>query len=203
MTTSSIKYLSSEKRRAVIVETLISLAGEHNPSQITTAAIAKRMGLTQGSIFRHFPSKDAIYEAVMEWVADQLLSRIEKAAQAQASPLAALESMFMTHVDFVAEYPGIPRILFGELQHAQETAPKRMAQTLIRRYRERLYQLIEKGKLCGEIESRINTEAASTLFIGIIQGLVMQSMLIGDVSRIRHDAPIVFSIFKRGIRSSQ
>lgn len=203
MTTSSIKYLSSEKRRAVIVDTVISLAGEHNPSQITTAAIAKRMGLTQGALFRHFPSKEAIFQAVMEWVTDRLMARIEKAIRGKSSPLSALEGMFMAHVDFIIEHPGIPRMLFGELQHAEASAPKRMAQTLMRHYKERLYQLIEKGKLCGEIESQINTDAASTLFIGIIQGLVMQSMLIGDVGRIRHDAPIVFSIFERGIRSEQ
>jgi TetR/AcrR family transcriptional regulator len=199
--TEFIKYLPAEKRRSLTVDTVIALAAEQNPRDITTAVIARRMGMTQGSIFRHFPSNDAIFEAVMEWVADRLMSRIEKAARAQASPLAALESMFLTHVDFVAEYPGIPRILFGELQHAQETAPKRMAQTLIQRYRKQLFALIEQGKSCGEIDGHIHAETSATLFIGIIQGLVMQSMLGGDVSRIRHEAPQVFAIFKRGIRS--
>jgi AcrR family transcriptional regulator len=201
LVTEYSKYLPSEKRRSVTVDTVIALAAEQNPRDITTAVIARRMGVTQGSIFRHFASKDAIFEAVMEWVADRLMSRIEKAAQAQSSPLAALESMFLTHVDFVAEYPGIPRILFGELQHAQETAPKRMAQTLIQRYKQRLHDLIEQGKSGGEINVHIHAETAATLFIGIIQGLVMQSMLGGDVSRIRRDAPRVFAIFKRGIWS--
>ena len=58
-----------------------------------------------------------------------LMSRIEKAVHAEPSPLAALESMFMAHVDFITEHPGIPRMLFGELQRSEETAPKRMAQT--------------------------------------------------------------------------
>ena len=40
----------------------------------------------------------------------------------------------------------------------------------------------------------------ATLFIGTIQGLVMQSMLSGDVERIRRDAPRVFAIYQRGIR---
>ena len=44
------------------------MAAEQNPSEITTAAIAKRMKLTQGAIFRHFPSKDSIWQAVMEWL---------------------------------------------------------------------------------------------------------------------------------------
>ena len=52
--------LPAEERRAVIIEAVIELAAEQNPKGITTAAIAKRMGLTQGALFRHFPNKDAI-----------------------------------------------------------------------------------------------------------------------------------------------
>ena len=48
----------------------------------------------------------------------------------------------------------------------------------------------------------LDNEAAATLFIGTIQGLVMQSLLAGDVTRIRRDAPRVFDIYRRGIRSA-
>jgi len=198
----SSKHLPAEERRVVTVETVVELAGEQNPSEITTAAIAKRMGLTQGALFRHFPNKDDILQAVMEWVAERLLSRIEKAVHAKSSPLAALESMFMAHVDFITEHPGIPRMLFGELQRSEETAPKRMAQTLIRRYGERLNRLLEQGKNCGELDEKLDNEAAATLFIGTIQGLVMQSLIAGDVSHMRRNAPKVFAIYQRGIRSA-
>lgn len=198
----SSKYLPAEERRVVIVETVVELAGEQNPSEITTAAIAKRMGLTQGALFRHFPNKDAILLAVMEWVAERLMARIEKAIHAKSSPLVALESIFMAHVDFITDHPGIPRILFGQLQRAEETTPKRMVQTLIHRYGERLNRLFEQGKVCGELDGELDNEAAATLFIGTIQGLVVQSLLVGDVSRIRRDAPRVFAIYQRGIRSA-
>jgi TetR/AcrR family transcriptional regulator len=194
------KHLPAEERRAVTVEAVIELAGEQNPSDITTSAIAKRMGLTQGALFRHFPTKDAIMQAVMEWVAERLLSRVDKAVQTKSSSLAQLEAMFMAHVEFVAEHPGVPRMLFGELQRAEETPAKRMVQTLIRRYSERLSGLIELGKASGEIDPQLDTEAAGSLFIGTVQGLVMQSLLVGDVERIRRDAPRVFSIYQRGIR---
>lgn len=197
-----IKNLPAEERRVVTVKAVVELAAEQNPNDITTAAIAKRMGLTQGALFRHFSNKDAILQAVMEWVAERLLSRVDKAVEAAPTPLAALEAMFKAHVEFVVEHPGVPRMLFGEMQRAEETGPKRMVQTLIRRYGERLRRLIEEGKVCGEVDAAIDTEASSILFIGTIQGLVMQSLLVGDLSRIRHDAPLVFAIYLRGIRST-
>lgn len=194
-----VKHLPADERRAVTVEAVVELAAEQNPNDITTSAIAKRMGLTQGALFRHFPSKDAILEAVMTWVAERLLSRVDKAADGIASPLAALEAIFMTHIDFVAQHPGAPRMIFGELQRGGDTAPKRMVQTLIRQYGERLHRLLEAGKTEGELDPALDTEAAATLFIGTIQGLVMQSLLAGDVAGIRRDAPRVFAIYRRGI----
>jgi AcrR family transcriptional regulator len=203
MMKTNIKHMPADERRAVTVEAVVELAGSQNPSEITTAAIAKHMNLTQGALFRHFPSKDAIWQAVMEWVAEGLLARIDRAAQDIESPLAALQAMFMSHVEFVAEHPGVPRMMFGELQRAEQTAPKRIVQTLIQRYGERLQRLIEDGKARGELSATLDSEAAATLFIGTIQGLVMQSLLAGDVTRIRKHAPRVFAIYQRGIGSVQ
>lgn len=192
-------HLPAEQRKAVTVEAVVELAGENDPAEITTAAIAKHMNLTQGALFRHFPNKDAIWQAVMEWVAERLLSRVDAAARGIDSPLAALEAMFMTHVDFVANHPGVPRMMFGELQRAADTPAKRMVRVLIGRYGERLRTLIEKGKARGEIASEIDAGLAATQFIGTIQGLVMQALLGGEVERMRADAPGAFAIYRRGI----
>ncbi len=196
------KHLPADERRAVTIEAVVELAGSNNPSEITTAAIAKHMHVTQGALFRHFANKDAIWQATMEWVAERLLTRIDRSARGIESALEAMEAMFMSHVDFVAEHPGVPRMIFGELQRAESSAAKRMVQTLIRRYAERLQVLIEKGKANGELVAELDDEAAAMLFIGTIQGLVMQSMLDGDMQRIRRDAPRVFAVYRRGIEAA-
>ena len=196
------KHLSADERRASTVDAVIELAAKQNPSEITTTDIANHMGVTQGALFKHFPTKDAILQAVMEFVADRLLSRVDNAACDAPTPIAAIEAIFTAHVEFVVEHPGVPRMMFGQLQHARQTAPKRMAQTLIRRYGERLHELIDQGKSAGELSASLDSSAAAILFIGTIQGLVMQSMLAGDVELMRKDAPRVFAIFLNGIRSA-
>lgn len=197
------KYLPADERRAATVEAVVALAAEQNPAEITTTLIAKRMGVTQGALFKHFPTKDAILQAVLDWVAERLLSRVDKAVEQAPSPLAALEAMFMAHVEFVAAHPGVPRMLFGELQRAEDTAPKRIVKTLIRRYGERVHGVIKQGIAQGELDPGLDDEAAVILFIGTIQGLVMQSLLAGNVRRIRRDAPRAFAIYRRGIGSTR
>lgn len=193
------KHLPAKKRREATVEAMIELAGEQNPSEITTTAIADRMGLTQGAIFRHFPNKDAILQAVISWVSERLLTRINKATKNATSPTKALEAIFMTHINFVSKHPGIPRMLFSELQRSEKSIPKQMAQALNQRYVEHLHHLLEEGKTQGELDADLNVNAAALLFIGTIQGLVIQSLIANDINHMRHDAPNLFAIYLRGI----
>lgn len=194
--------LPTDERRALTIETVVALAAESIPSEITTTAIAERMHLTQGALFRHFANKEAIWEAVIGWVSERLLSRTDRAIQANESPLAALDAVFMAHIEFVTKHPGVPRMMFGELQRAQGSPAKRVAQEMMRRYGKRVQLLIEQGKLCGEIALQVDAETAAMLFIGMVQGLVIQAMLGGSLKGVRSAAPGAFAIYRRGIEQS-
>jgi AcrR family transcriptional regulator len=200
---SPSKHLPAQERRAATVEAVVALAAQTNPSDISTTAIAKHMGVTQGALFKHFPTKESILEAVMGWVADRLLARIDAATRKAGTPLAALEAVFMTHVEFVTVHPGVPRMLFGELQRAEMSAPKRMAQTLIARYSERVRALLAQGKAAGEIRAGVDENSAALLFVGMVQGLVMQSLLAGDVRQMSDQAAGVFTLFRDALTGAQ
>lgn len=196
------KYLSAEERRGMAVKAVLELAAVQNPADITTTAIAARMGLSQGGIFRHFSSKDEIWRAVMEWVATELYARVSTAAQTAASPLAALEAMFMAHIAFVIEYPGIPRMLFGELQKTESTPAKIAVASLLEQYGKLLAGTLAQGKACGEVESAIPTDVAVSLFVGAVQGLVIKALLFGDMECMTRGAAQTFALFRRAIRRS-
>ena len=74
-----------------------------------------------------------------------------------------------------------------------------VAATLLRHYGERLHYLLAAGRKSGEFDPKLDVEAAATLFVGTVQGLVMQALIAGDFDRIRRDAPRVFAIYLRGI----
>lgn len=193
------RHLTADERRSRTVEAVLTLAGQGNPSEITTAAIAEHMNVTQGALFRHFPSKAAIWQAAMEWVAETLLDRIETASETAATPIAALHAMFFSHVDFVIDHPGVPQLMFSELQQAGQTPAKHVAHTLMQRYAKRVSGRLEEAKSCGEVGSDTDPKAAAILFIGMIQGLVMQSMLAGDLRAVKANASGIFAIYLRGL----
>ncbi|MDE2416492.1 MAG: TetR family transcriptional regulator [Burkholderiales bacterium] len=198
--------LATEVRQAGLVDAALAMAAERSPADITTAELAQAVGITQGAVFRHFSSKESIWLAVIDWTTSILMARLQAAAttkttetKARSDPLSALQSVFMAHVDFVIEYPGVPRIIFQELQHAQDSALKASVRTLMQSYRLLLTGLLQDAKKQKLLAEDTDISSAAVLFMGSVQGLVMQSMLSGQVQAMATQAQGVFAIYLRGI----
>lgn len=185
-------------RQASLIEAALQLAAQRSPADITTGDLAQAVGISQGAVFRHFSSKEAIWLAVLDWVTEALLARLQAAA-AREPELAALQSVFMAHVDFIVEQPGVPRVLFQELQSPGDTALKARVRALMQRYRQLLMQLLQQAQAKQAIAPEIDLQAAAALFMGSVQGLVMQALISGDVPAMARQAPGVFAIFQGGL----
>ena len=172
---------STESRQAEIIATVVALAAERNPADVTTTDIAKVMNVTQGALFRHFPTKEAMRLAVIEWIEMQLMAKLGDAQASAPDVLSGLEAMFLAHVKFIREFPGVPRLVFAELQQPDSSPVRQRVQQIMRRYRQMLAEALVKAKAAQLIRDDVDVQAAAALFLGAIQGLVMQSML-GGVS---------------------
>lgn len=194
--------LPTEERQAEIVAAALNLARDISPVSITTGDIANAIGVTQGAVFKHFPTKDDIWLATMKWVREHLLLKLEQAARAETSGVLALEAVFRAHVAFVLAHPGAPRIIFHELQQPADSPVKQEVRALLQAYRQLLRDQFKSGMKSGELPTGLDPEAAATLFVGIVQGLVMQSMLTGKPAAMKAQGDGVFRIYLRGIRAA-
>ena len=70
-------------------------------------------------------------------------------------------------------------------------------------YSARLHRLLAQGQAQGALHADLDVSAAATLFIGTVQGLVMQSLITGDMPRMCSDAQRVFAIYQRGIEAAE
>lgn len=199
----------TEVRQASLVEAALLLAAQRSPSSITTGELASAVGITQGAVFRHFDSKEAIWLAVLDWVTEALMAHLKAAADAAtlaraghsevAQPLAALRAVFLAHVDFVVTHPGVPRVIFQELQSPGDTAMKSRVRGLMQRYRQLLMQLLQQAQAEQAIATDTHLPAAAVLFVGAVQGLVIQALMSGDAPAMALQAPSVFAIYQRGL----
>ncbi len=190
---------ATEFRQGSLVDAALQLAAQRSPADITTGDLALAVGISQGAVFRHFPSKEAIWLAVLDWTADTLIAQLQLAAAQTEHPLMALQAVFMAHVDFVMDHPGVPRVIFQELQHAQDTALKARVRGLMQQYRTLVMDLLQRAQTQNLLVPGTDLQAAAVLFLGSVQGLVMQAMVSGQVQTMAAQAPGVFSIYLRGI----
>ena len=197
---------ATEVRQASLVEAALALASQRSPSDITTGDLAQAVGITQGAVFRHFASKEAIWLAVLDFASDTLMTRLQTAADAALAadaetpgPLAALQAVFLAHVDFVIAHPGVPRVIFQELQQAEDTPLKARVRGLMQQYRTLIVDLLQQAQAQGTLLPEANLPAAAVLFVGAVQGLVMQSLISGNVGAMAAQAPGVFAIYLHGL----
>ena len=199
----STPKLPTEQRQASLVQAAVRLAAERSPAEVTTADLAQAVGITQGAVFRHFASKEAVWLAVLDWTADTLPGELQAAAASAPHPLAALQAVFEAHVAFVIRYPGVPRLIFQELQHAGDTPLKARVRGLMQRYRALVMGLMEQAREQGQLLPQADLESATVLFIGSMQGLVMQALVSGHVAGMALLAPRVFRHFLFGFAREQ
>ena len=186
---------STESRQAEIIATMVRLSAERSPADITTTDIAKAMKVTQGALFRHFATKESIRLAVVEWIEEHLMCELLAAKDSAPDALTALKAMFMAHVGFAKAHPGAPRLIFGELQQPAESPVKQRVQQIMQHYRQTLAQTLTAAIEAKLIRADVDCPSAAALFLGAIQGLVIQSMLSGNTEQMEQQAVGVLKLY--------
>lgn len=195
--------LKTGDRQAELLQAALRLAAARSPAEITTGDLAQAIGITQGGVFKHFESKQAIWLAVIGGVHQTLMAQLQHAAQASGGDaLQALRSVFMAHIDFVVQHPGVPRLIFQELQHTRDTPLKAKVQVLMADYRALLADLLAQAQAAGLVAPTVDLKGAVVLFIGAVQGLVMQALISGNLPEMRQQAVVVFDLVEAGLRAS-
>ncbi|MFZ5536367.1 MAG: TetR/AcrR family transcriptional regulator [Pseudomonadota bacterium] len=189
----------TKARQGQIVAAMVSLAARRSPAEISVNDLAAAVGLSSGAIFRHFENKEAIGVAVIRWVMSELLPNLERVAEEAGAPMAALEAIFHAHVDFVTRYPGVPRIIFYELQQPADSPLKQAVGQLMGRYRTLIARQLEAAGTEGVLRDTLDRTAAVALFVGAVQGLVMQAMALGNVGSMKLLAAGVFDVWRQGV----
>jgi len=202
MSNEAIKRrMPTDERQNEIIRVAVELAAEKGVDSVTTQNMADAMKVTQGAIFKHFTTKDDIWVAVMGWIREQLMKVLEKAAAEATDPINAIERMFFAHIAFISKHPAIPRLLFSELLHKKNSKLRELIQEIISGYEAKIAGLLDTAKAQSLVPSGLDSKSAAVLYIGMIQGLVMQVSIFGGKRSLQQEAEKTFPIFLHGIKT--
>lgn len=111
-------------KREEILDHALALFVEHGMHQVSTRRIAEAVGISQPSLYAHFPTRDAIAVELCCRAFDELRGRLEAAAEAEDDPRARIRRLGRTYIDFGLRNEAAYRVAFMLELPAEHTAEK-------------------------------------------------------------------------------
>ena len=148
---------------------------EASPGErITTARLARQVGVSEAALYRHFPSKSKMFEGLIEFIEETLFSRINMILAEENSAAARCEKMVSLLLAFTERNPGITRILTGDaLAGETERLHARVAQ-LYDRFETQLKQVLREAEMREGIRPVLTVNAAANLLLAAAEGRISQ-----------------------------
>lgn len=162
------------QRRQQILEALAQMLEAGPGSRITTAGLAKQVGVSEAALYRHFPSKAKMFEGLIEFIEDTLFTRINIILNEEQTAAQRCEKMLMLLLAFAERNPGITRILTGDaLAGESERLHQRVAQ-LFDRFETQLRQVIREAEMREGLRPVLALPAAANLLMAAAEGRISQ-----------------------------
>src|SRR5690625_1009353 len=125
------KASNKVSRRQQILESLARMLEASPGARITTAALAREVGVSEAALYRHFPSKSKMFEGLIEFIEETIFTRITLILSEEQTALRSCEKILLLSLTFTARNPGITRVLTGDaLTGETERLRNRVAQQI-------------------------------------------------------------------------
>jgi TetR/AcrR family transcriptional regulator len=162
------------QRRQQILEALAQMLEANPGDRITTAGLAKQVGVSEAALYRHFPSKSKMFEGLIEFIEDTLFSRINIILAEEQAAAQRCEKMLMLLLVFTERNPGLTRILTGDALTGETARLHQRVAQLFDRFETQLKQVIREAELREGLRPSIPLPAAANLLMAAAEGRISQ-----------------------------
>jgi TetR/AcrR family transcriptional regulator len=157
-------------RKDQILQTLAQMLEDPAGEKATTAALAKRLDVSEAALYRHFRGKAEMFEGLIEFIEQTLFALVNKITGEEKSGVRQLESIMSILLAFAQKNRGMTRVLVGDaLVNEDERLQTRINQ-LNERLEAALKQALRFGVSQGEIAQEVDIAAQANLMMSFVTG---------------------------------
>ncbi|MBA4503558.1 nucleoid occlusion factor SlmA [Marinobacterium marinum] len=161
-------------RREQILQALAHML-EISPGQrITTAALAREVGVSEAALYRHFPSKARMFEGLIGFIEETLFSRIKLIIGSDMPATRQCEQILILLLAFVEKNPGMARILTGDALAGETERLRMRVNQLFERLETQLKQVMREAELREGVRTLIPAGSAANLILAAAEGRIRQ-----------------------------
>lgn len=186
-------------RKQAILEALASELERHPGDRITTAGLARAVGVSEAALYRHFPSKARMFEGLIEFAEETVFARVNQILREEQRTQKRVAQVVYLLLGFADRNPGITRVLLGDALVGERERLHDRVQQFFERVDLQLRQVLREASLREDDRLRTTPEAAARLLTAFVEGRMQQFL------RSRFQAPsldawdVDWPVLRRGL----
>lgn len=187
-------------RKEQILQALAHMLEAEPGGRITTAGLAREVGVSEAALYRHFPSKAKMFEGLIQFTEEAVFSRINLIVQEGGDALGQVEQILTLLLGFTERNPGITRLLNGDALTGENERLRQRIQQFYDRVESQLKQVLRDAEFREQKRTRNTPSSTANLLMAVVEGRIAQFVRSGFRSPPTGDwpeqwrllAPVVF-----------
>ena len=165
---------TTQHRKQQILEVLAKMLEEAPDTRITTARLAASVGVSEAALYRHFPSKSKMFEALLSFAEETLFARIGRLSSEQVGALNQCQGLLRLYLEFCERNPGITRFLTGRALTGESHRLHQQVAQLYERLETQLKQYLREAELREGLRPQLPVATTANLIMASAEGRVTQ-----------------------------
>ncbi|RUO66222.1 transcriptional regulator, TetR family [Pseudidiomarina planktonica] len=161
-------------RREEILQSLATMLQTRPGQRITTARLAAELSVSEAALYRHFPSKARMFEGLIEFTEDTILSRINQILEVEKDTLTRCQVILKLVLTFAERNPGISRILTGDALMGEHERLRTRVELLFEKIESQVKQALRERKLREQASFSLDEGVLANLLLAYVDGKVSQ-----------------------------
>ncbi|PWH01835.1 nucleoid occlusion factor SlmA [Shewanella xiamenensis] len=161
-------------RREHILQCLAQMLETSLGQRITTAKLASEVGVSEAALYRHFPSKARMFEGLIEFIEESLLSRINIIMDDEKDTMKRCQLVLQLLLIFAERNPGISRVLNGDALLGENERLRSRISTLFAKIETQLKQILREKTLREGKGFNLDEAILANLLLAFAEGRIAQ-----------------------------
>lgn len=165
-----MKHLTERQRE--IVDSALEIIAGHGIQRLTIKSLARSVRVTEPALYRHYKSKFDILMTILVTYREDLQKLFDLSEEGAGSPIEAIELLYSGMFNAFVKQPALSAVIFSEDMFRYDQRLSHEVEAIIEFTHERIYRLLKKGVLHGNIRSDIPAKQLALMVMGTMRILI-------------------------------
>ncbi len=168
---------TGDVRRNQIKQAVKEILFYEGMQKLTTKNIAAKVGISEGTVFKHYVSKRAIIDDILSDVKSELVDPLQQIAVTDSAASRRLEKHICYHLEYLARNEGITILLFTEASYQNDLELKKQLNEIFQQLKTGFVRIIDDGIAEGLWDSSVSVSDLASLYMGIPLAMNIEMLL--------------------------